>query len=801
MSNEKRIAEVLLAENSSALDRTFHYYVPKDTLCGSRVIVPFGVGNRSKEGFVIGFAEESPFASLKEVQEVVDEVPLLTEEMIELAYRMRERCLCTLYQAVRAMIPAGISRKCTQYIILQYNDTDRCGRSQIKKELLRRLSLADGILDRDEVQDIPQKTLREMEAEGLIRLEERITQKIKKKYLRMVSLTEEAEEIDLEALAVKAPKQAQIIDILSQTGSLASGDLVMFSGGSYAALRALEKKGYLYFEERVVQREAYRREQITRTEAPQLTVEQKKAISFLQEKGEGVFLLRGVTGSGKTEVYLQLISALLEQGKEAIILVPEISLTPQTVTRFAGRFGSKISVLHSGLSMGERYDEWLRIRRGEVKVAVGARSAIFAPFTNLGVIVLDEEHEATYKSENAPRYHAREIAVWRGRYHHAQVVLGSATPSVESYYLAQRGDYHLIEMEHRYNLAALPEISIVDMRQELKEGNKSVFSRRLAEEISLNLQRGEQTILFHNRRGYNSVVLCRGCGEVLNCRNCDVPMTFHLHTGELVCHYCGYRCHAPDECPTCGSRAIRYLGTGTQKIEEEIAQLFPGATCLRMDADTTTGRHSHEQILKRFSEERVDILIGTQMVTKGLDFPNVTLVGVLSADVLLHMDDFRANERTFSLLTQVCGRAGRGDISGRAIIQAYTPENSTVQLSRLQDYPKFYHGEIEVRRRLVFPPFCHLVQMVVSGENAEEVKRDIAEAAEHFRKIADPKLYLILGPVPSPYSKIKNRYRYRVLFKCRRFESLLPLFGEVVRQHKEKKKTQLVIDSNPYNFN
>ncbi|MBQ7792451.1 MAG: primosomal protein N', partial [Clostridia bacterium] len=494
----------------------------------------------------------------------------------------------------------------------------------------------------------------------------------------------------LDVLRDKAPRQAQILELLIQNDFVADNDITFITGAGYGAIKALRDKGILRSEEIEVFRLPVNYDDIKRTTSPVLTEEQQKAVDIISRSAEQsenkTFLLHGVTGSGKTEVFLNCIERVLEKGKTAIVLVPEISLTPQMVTRFASRFGKRIAVLHSALSMGERNDEYKRIKNGEADVVVGARSAIFAPLKNIGIIVIDEEHETSYKAENAPTYHAREVAAFRAKNHGAALVLASATPSVESYYLAQKGTYQLISLTKRPTAQSLPEVFVSDMRKEMLNGNRSCLGMELQRELRKNKDAGQQSILFLNRRGFSSFVSCRSCGFVIKCKNCDVSLTYHKNRGSLSCHYCGYTVRKPASCPECGSGYIKEFGTGTQKVEEEILSLFPDFSVIRMDVDTTGAKTSHQTLLARFEQEKTDVLLGTQMVAKGLDFPDVTLVGVLAADQSLCIDDFRANERAFNLMTQVCGRAGRGDKPGRALIQTYMPENDVIAFAKKQDY-------------------------------------------------------------------------------------------------------------------
>ncbi len=791
------IAEIVIANNSRPVDRIFHYLVPSDMLLsvGIRVLVPFGAGNKTIAGVVVGFTEKSDFSRLKKISSVVDERPLFCETSIGLAKWMQEKYLCTFYQALKTVMPSGISVKTTEWITLVNKEPVKSG---IQAEVIDRLENAGGTVDFGMLSDLKnaRTAVKALIGKGIVTLDEKATQNVKNRQIRMV---EPCGEPDITSLYKTAPKQAKMLDILHQTGSISVADLVAFSGGSYSAVNSLRQKGFVAFEDKVVFRSVYDEGSYRKTFPLKPTQEQENVLVQLKnavDKGDITpALLRGVTGSGKTEVFLQIIDHILLTGKQAIVLVPEISLTPQMVERFVGRFGRLVSVLHSGLSLGERYDEWIKIRSGEIKVAIGARSAVFAPFENLGIIIVDEEHENTYKSDTAPFYHAREVALKRSQNEGAMVIMSSATPSVSSYYNAKIGKYRLFEMKSRHNLSLMPHIDIIDMRRELYSGNKSVFSKRLLDELEANIKKGQQTILFHNRRGFNSFVLCRSCGEALMCSNCSVTLTYHKHTGRLKCHYCGFERDNVTACPSCNSPYIRFMGTGTEKIEEEIIKLFGEKSFIRMDGDTTAGKNSHEIILKRFEREKVPILLGTQMVTKGLDFPNVTLVGVMLADLSLNIDDYRAAERTFSQLTQVCGRAGRGNLSGRAVIQTYQPEHYALRLAKEHDYEAFYKHEIALREQLLYPPFCDIVLILMQGEDTASIYDELKQIANRLKG----KCTAMLGPVASPYSKIKNKYRWRILLKCKNTNEIMPLLHSIIKEHKSKNR--LTIDINPNNMN
>ena len=537
-----------------------------------------------------------------------------------------------------------------------------------------------------------------------------------------------------------------------------------------------------------------------------MNAEQQVAVETIlqsvQEQQSQTYLLEGITGSGKTEVYLQVIAEVLNQGKTAIMLVPEISLTPQMVQRFKSRFGEHVAVMHSGLSQGEKYDEWRKIERGEAEVVVGARSAIFAPIENIGVIIVDEEHEASYKQEETPRYHARDLAIWRSEYHHCPVVLGSATPSLESRARAQKNVYQRLRLTQRANQAAtLPTIDVVVMRQEVENGNVSSFSMSLQEKLQERLEKNEQSVLLLNRRGYSSFVMCRDCGYVLPCPNCDISLTLHMDSKTMKCHYCGHEERIPYRCPNCGQDKIRYYGTGTQKVEEELQTLLPDSRILRMDVDTTRRKGAHEKILRTFGEGQADILLGTQMIAKGLDFPNVTLVGVLNADTALNLPDFRSSERTFQLLTQVSGRAGRAEKPGEVIIQSFNPEHYAIQLAKAQDYEDFYTKEMYIRHRGDYPPYYFTVQITASHPEENEAAKQMFQIATKLKQGLSPQA-ILLGPTPNAIMRVNNRYFYQVIIKYKQEPMLQPLLKEILTdtQRATARGLKLSIDAEPMNF-
>ena len=538
-----------------------------------------------------------------------------------------------------------------------------------------------------------------------------------------------------------------------------------------------------------------------------MTDEQKvafdKIAKAIDEKKYEQFLLYGITGSGKTEVYLQLINKVIQEGKSAIVLVPEISLTPQMLDRFISRFGKEqIAVLHSKLSIGERHDEWERIKQGKARIVIGARSAIFAPVKNLGIIIIDEEHDSSYKSESSPKYNAKEVANKISREENIPLLLGSATPDLRTFYNSNNGKIVLLKLTKRANNSNLPKVEIVDLKQELANGNRSMLSFDLYQSIEQNLKDKLQTILFLNRRGYSTFIMCRNCGYTVNCKNCNISMTYHSYQNKLKCHYCGYEEKVVKNCPECGSDKIRYFGTGTQKLEQEIHKQFPGAKTIRMDVDTVTKKNSHEEILNKFKNEDIDILIGTQMVVKGHHFPKVTLVGVIAADSSLNIDDYRATERTFQILTQVAGRAGRENLPGKVIIQSYNPENFSIQNAQKQNYEKFYETEIALRKQLKYPPFCDIIIIGFNSTNEEEIKKVSKTAYEFILENLNEEEFKIFKPMPSPIDKIQNKFRWRIIIKGNINEQANEILNRLLKRLYEKdyKNTKITIDVNPNNM-
>lgn len=792
------IAKVIVDVPSRQTDRPFDYKVPADMEkwieVGSRVGVPFGP--RVLQGFVIELAETADVdpTKLKAVSELLDPVPPLLPDLIELAKWMSDKYCCSWTTALQAMVPAALKGKAERYISLSDDPAEDYGLTALlPEEMLAWIGRQKQLKLETLQQRYPEHSaaIKEALREGLLQEQTSIRDRLAiRKVLTVFPPEDEAAAREaLESFPARAGKQRELLAFMLERGeAMPLQALIAEAGGSPASVRALADKGLLGLHEVEQERDPYAGRNFRRTEPLPLMPGQQdvyERIADTVSQGEPqVLLLHGVTGSGKTEVYLQSIRHCLELGKQAIVLVPEISLTPQMVERFKGRFGDAVAVLHSRLSNGERYDEWRKIRSRRVQVAIGARSAIFAPFERIGLIIIDEEHESSYKQEESPKYHARDVAVRRARQHGAAVVLGSATPSLESFAAASRPPAPgkasaLLPMPERVGSRPLPPVQVIDMRGELQDGNRSMFSRKLHAALAERLERGEQSVLLLNRRGYSTFVMCRSCGYTAACPHCDISLTYHQKSRALRCHYCGHAELAPKECPSCGSEHIRYFGTGTQRVEEELAKLFPGIRVIRMDVDTTSEKHAHEKLLKQFGERKADVLLGTQMVAKGLDFPFVTLVGVIAADTSLNLPDFRSAERTFQLLTQVAGRAGRHHLPGEVIIQTYSPEHYAVATARQHDFAAFVREELKHRSVMGYPPYCRLVLVTMSHEQLPLLSSVSEQFAERLRGLAAdegvlgplegglPRAMDILGPVASPISRMKDRYRFQCVIKYR----------------------------------
>ncbi|MDW7650231.1 MAG: primosomal protein N' [Bacillota bacterium] len=761
----ERFAEILVRIHHQRLDRPFTYRVPPgmDVSVGSRVVVPFGP--RRIEGYCIGLAGDLPAAAaeVKDIEEVLDDTPVLTEELIKLAGWGAARYLCSQMDFLQAMVPPGVrwvTGKWAAYSGTEEPISAACRYLQEKGPV----KLSAWLKQFPEMDAAG--VLRRLRREGVITVTSRDAQGMKPRTVREAVLTAEGRRAE-----PVGSKQALALEILRKDTALPLSHLAD-AGVSAATVRSLAARSWVEIREKEVRRDPLDGEHFEPEEPLPLTLAQKEALEqisgAINDRKSGVFLLHGVTGSGKTEVYLQAIARTASAGLGSIVLVPEIALTPQIIERFASRFGGRIAVLHSRLSAGERYDEWRRVAEGDAVVAIGARSAVFAPFAKLGLIILDEEHEATYKQDETPRYHAREVALWRARLHKAAVVLGSATPSLESYRLAELGEYTLSRLPDRIENRPMPPVEIVDMRQELKEKHRSIFSRLLLSTLESTFQQGKQAILLLNRRGYATFVLCRECGHVMRCKSCDISLKFHMAGEALRCHYCDYSEDYPRVCPVCSGRYIRHFGTGTQKVEEELLKYFPDRRVVRLDADTTARKGAHKKILTQFKKKEADVLIGTQMVAKGLDFPDVTLVGVITADTAINLPDFRAGERTFQLLTQVAGRAGRGPAGGRVVVQTYTPDHYAILAAKDHDYPTFYREESQTRQELGYPPYSVLVRLLLAGADEARVIDAASFLAAHLEGSTD-----ILGPSPCPLEKIRGQFRWQLVARGSDTDTLL----------------------------
>ena len=773
------MVKVAVSAAPYSIDKPYSYLVPESLAAaavpGVRVMVPFGRGNKESEGLILARVQEPKLPGSKALRQILDSEPVLDKAGIDLALWMRGRYFCTVFEAVKTILPAGLWYGLREiWSLAMEPEAARSaavgipGAWQVLDLLEKQGGKADIRVLRDALGDGAEKPLKAMKKAEILTCETDAKRKIADKSHRMVELavnTEDAYALT-ESKRRSAPARYEVVNFLATAGRTPAAEVSYYTGASSRTLKTMEKAGLIAFSEE----EELRVPSLDDVEpGPEIVLNEEQQRAFeeilgrVQAAKPSVTLLHGVTGSGKTQVYLRLVQETLALGKTAMVLVPEIVLTPQMMRKFSSYFGSRVAMLHSSLKMTERYDQWKRIRRGEVDVVLGTRSALFAPLKNLGLIIMDEEQEGSYQSENVPRYDAREVAKYLCVREKAALVFGSATPTVETAWAAEQGSYQKALLRRRYNENALPEVLIADLRQEILNGNPGLISTPLRQELEKNLAAGEQSILFLNRRGSSRMLLCGECGYVPQCPRCSTAMTYHSANGRLMCHYCGHSEPAADTCPECGGW-MKHVGAGTQKVEEELRELFPEAGILRMDADTTAG--GHEEILQTFERERVPILLGTQMVAKGLDFENVTLVGVLSADISLYVDNYRAAERTFSLLTQVVGRAGRGGKTGRAVIQTYTPGNDVIRCAARQDYDAFYESEIRMRRLRRYPPFADLFTVTVSGTEEGRVLRAAVSVRETLRQLCRrPELAAgepeVLGPAPAPVVKVNNRFRYR----------------------------------------
>lgn len=815
------LASVAIHDAVFSYDKLYDYIVPdslENARPGMRVLVPFGHKNTLKSGWIIKLWDGDG-KKLKKIHDIVDEMPLLSDEMLKLAQWIKTRYYCTWGDAIRIMVPSGINLKrlsklCPSIAMKDHGSFEDFrersgvdltqGQEYIVKQLFER---PKGIFEKDINSDtVTDEDIDKLISLGLVERVEIFDQKVSEKTVKAVKPVISKEEFD--AIVAEGKLRSiypvRVMDVLYTEEFCTLQDLLLIPGVSNSTIKSMEKKGWVSYFDIEVERNPFENLEPDKSEPPVLTSEQHHIIDSilpcLDDNKLNEVLIHGVTGSGKTEIYLRLIEAAIKKGKTSIVLVPEISLTPQIISRFTGRFGNRVAIQHSRLSQGERYDQWRKIKAGEVDVVIGARSAVFAPLSNIGIIIVDEEHELSYKSENMPRYDARHVARARCNLNGAILVLGSATPSVETYYRAVKGKIGLFTLKKRPNTLPVPKIEVVDLRDEHKAGNHGIISRRLEEELVKNKNNGEQSIVFINRRGYASFIFCMDCGYVPRCPNCSVSLTVHAHDRQAICHYCGYAQPIPSTCPQCGSENIKPFGVGTQKVEEELKKHPAGFTVLRMDLDTTAGKQGHQKLLDAFKNKEADILIGTQMVAKGHDFPDVTLVGILAADASLFLSDFRSSERTFQLITQASGRAGRGDRPGRVILQAYNIDDYAIQTAVAQNYEEFYKKEIAIRQKMIYPPFCHIGLIVVSGENPEQARASIDRLKEQIMAEYNNEPGFICSDVmPSPVFVIRKRARWRFIIKMASINNLVRLvnYASEIFNKLKIKGTDLSVDIDP----
>lgn len=788
-----KYAKVAVESTNYSFDKEFDYVIPPELEAsvqkGCRVTVPFGQGNKKRIGFVFDITDYSEGKKLKKIIGLTDEYPLLSEELIELARWIKDRTFCTFYEAAKAMLPSGINNR----IIISYAANPDCDiriidkLDESEKEIYEYLKNRAVFVKEQNIykalsMSSSSSFCESLAKKGALFSSADAVRNLGDLTVKMIRTLPPVEKVKLTS------KQSDMLKVINDMGCASVKEICYFTGLTPAVSDSLVKKGFAeYYEQEIISLPDFKDKKGIRNEIV-LTDEQKNAHDKLSSLAlsdkPSVSLLYGVTGSGKTSVYMSVIDRVVDSGKSVLVLVPEIGLTPQTLSLFTHRYGGDVAVFHSALSVRERLEQWKRVKNGEAKIVIGTRSAVFAPCENIGLIIIDEEQEHTYKSEQTPRYSAIDVAKFRAAYNKCLLLLASATPSVESYASALNGKYELCTLTQRYGNAVLPEVITVDMRTEPKADGSKAISSTLYNYLKDNLENEKQSILLINRRGFNTFVSCNSCGEVICCPHCSISMTFHIANNRLMCHYCGYSVPMSETCPSCKENAVRFSGFGTQKIEDELAALFPDARIVRMDTDSTAGKNSHEKLLESFAKGEFDIMIGTQMVAKGLNFPNVTLVGVVSVDQQLYNDDFRSLEKTFSLLTQVVGRSGRGEFKGTAVIQTLTPENEIIRLAAKQDYDEFFETEIKLRKALIYPPYCDICVIGFVGESETIVKYASREVLEQL------KLYLkgefkgekviTLGPMPSRVAKINEKFRYRLIIKCRNSSRFRQMISKIL---------------------
>lgn len=794
------------------IDKLYSYSVPDSlkniALEGARVTIPFGKGNRKRQGLIVEIENNTANQELKSILQVIDSEPLLDKEMLEMLKFLKKTTFCTWFDGMKTLLPYGLCCRIVEtYTLCSSADLKNLdGDEKLVASLVARskngisrkvLCEKAGLVEESPIPEI-------LVSKGIITRSDLAVRNTGDASTKMIKPTLAAEEI----ISELTTKQKQVMSILFDAGCCSVKELCYFSGVGISVVNNLVKKGAAEIFEQVYYRTGTS-SNVVLTKSPNLTDEQTAAFdklsSLLDQDKPSAALLYGVTGSGKTQVFMKLCEKAVNEGKGVIVMVPEISLTPQTLGKFKSLFGDRVAVFHSAMSQGTRMDEWRRVKEGKAVIAVGTRSAVFAPIKNLGLIIMDEEQEHTYKSEKSPRFHARDVAKFRAAGNNAMLLMASATPSIESYFAAKQERYALCELESRYGTATLPEVEVVDMRPYLQSGG-GALSKELCDRVYETIQNGKQVILLLNRRGKNTFVSCSKCGHVMTCDNCSIAMTYHSANNKLMCHYCGASHEYVNKCPECGSEHIRYSGFGTQKIEEELLEIFPDVRILRMDSDSTMTRDSYEKGLSAFAKGEYDIMLGTQMVAKGLDFPNVTLVGVISADSSMYSTDWKGVEQTFSLLTQVVGRSGRGADKGIALIQTAFPDNAIISLAAKQDYKEFYEQEILTRKLMIYPPFCDIAQIIVSGverDNTEQTASLVAKKIQEYvgEEFSDVKV-IILGPSVASVPKMNGKYRYRMVVKCKNNKRTREMFERILLDFAEssKRAASVYIDINPENL-
>lgn len=806
------IAEIAVSGTAYSFDMLFSYRVPAEMKLqrGCRVLVPFGRGNRRRVGIAMGFTEGDE-KSLKPIAAQIDTEPVLNEELLKLAEFLHERTFCTWYDGIKAMLPPAMTVRADENFRLVKGFSDKSGLSERAGELLEVLdSLEDKTivteLLKNYITDNGRLYIDELLEAGALSSENTFRQTVGDSTVRMIRLSYD---FLCNPTAFRlTPKQERAADFLREWGTASLKEAAYMCGFTESVFKRLVTNGAAEeYDMELLRSVDDGADEHINPDSTVLSEEQQavhdEVFSGISEKKAGVFLLHGVTGSGKTSVFEKLIHNTVNLGRRAMLLIPEIGLTPQVLKRFRALFGDRVAVIHSGLSLGQRLDEYKRIKRGDADIIIGTRSAVFAPADNIGLIIIDEEGERSYKSDSSPRYHAHDIAKQRCAYHGATLLLASATPSVESYYLAERGVYKLLELKNRYNASSLPDVAIVDMNMERISGNPTEFSQQLVDEVNTNLRNGEQSILLLNRRGFHTIISCVDCYQPIYCPNCSVPLTYHRKNGKLMCHYCGFAQEPATVCPVCGSERLKSMGFGTQRLEEELKMFFPSARILRMDADTTFSRYSYEKGFAEFKNGEYDIMVGTQMIGKGLDFPNVTLVGVLSIDKALYAGDFRSYERTFSLITQVVGRGGRGSRKGRAILQTFMPDHYIMNLAAAQDYRGFYNEEIAIRRTLIFPPLCDMCIFCFAGVDEEEVRQGadalISLMNRRLNELQPKTPVRVLGPVRASYGRLNGKFRWRIIMKMKNTAEMRGFISSILTEGaklKEMKKITFYADIN-----